>query len=224
MVVLLPPHDIFNQSSGALAALSAWRRILAALLRVRGQRPLDALIWTISVERLLGADLTEEIALCKQFQIAQQRLGQTLPVYWLITGLEDIAGTRSLIESLPDEAQKEILGWSSSLPLSAAWQSDYLDAAILQVQSQLGDCICEVATLNGGVHDELYLLPRRLNTLRQPLVTLAEAAFQTNALGDAPVLRGLYLTAAYMPDVGESDAFAEAADLPQPLPVFLPVC
>ncbi|MFC7421267.1 type VI secretion system protein [Iodobacter arcticus] len=214
-VVLLPPHDMYQQAEGALAVLSTWRRLLASLLRVRGQRPIDAVIWAVSAERLLRKDAVLDVAQCKQFQDAQQRLGQTLPVYWLITGLQDLNGVNELIESLPDQAQEGVLGWSSVLPLSAAYQRDHLDSAIGQIQRQLSDCIAEIATLNGGVSDSLYLLPRQLDVLRLPLHTLGEAAFQTNAMGDAPVLRGVYFVASYAHPQSETDVFAPQ---PEPLP------
>ncbi len=221
-VVLVPPHDIFMQADGALVALSAWRRLLGALLRVRGQRPIDAVIWAISAERLLakGEVLQAEIMLCKQFQDAQQKLGQTLPVYWLITGLQEIAGAKELIESLPDQAQDCALGWSSTLPLASVYQREYLDKAISQLQNQLGDCIDEIGALNGGVSDALYLLPRQFDALRAPLLVLGDAAFQSNALGDAPVLRGLYFVGAYQPHQDDMDGFTPVGAQVPAMPIF----
>ncbi|STQ90758.1 type VI secretion system protein [Iodobacter fluviatilis] len=218
-VVLLPPHDIYQQADGALAALSAWRRLLGALLRVRGQRPLDAVIWAVSAKQLMNKDTPLDVTLCKQFQDAQQKLGQTLPVYWLLTGLQDVAGMSELIESLPDEAQDSILGWSSVLPLTAAYQREHLDAALTQMQRQLRDCICEIATLNSGVSDVLYLLPRQFDALRAALHALADAAFQSNAMGDAPVLRGLYCAASYAVQQEDADVFAPEPAVPD-VPVF----
>ncbi|AMC34573.1 type VI secretion system protein [Janthinobacterium sp. B9-8] len=218
-VVLLPPHDIYQQAEGALAALSTWRRLLGALLRVRGQRPLDAVIWAVSAKQLMNKDASLDVTLCKQFQDAQQKLGQTLPVYWLITGLQEVAGMNELIESLPDQAQDSILGWSSALPLTTAYQREQLDGAVAQMQRQLRDCICEIATLNGGVSDALYLLPRQFDALRAALHALADAAFQSNAMGDAPVLRGLYCTAGYAVQQEETDVFSPELAVPD-LPVF----
>ncbi|MCX7206255.1 MAG: type VI secretion system protein [Proteobacteria bacterium] len=214
-VVLLPPYDIYQQAGGVL---SPWRRLLGALLRVRGQRPLDAVIWAVSAKQLINKDAVLDVSLCKQFQDAQQKLGQTLPVYWLITGLQDVAGMNELIESLPDQAQESVLGWSSILPLTSAYQREHLDGAITQMQRQLSDCICEVATLNGGVSDALYLLPHQFNALRAALHALADAAFQSNAMGDAPVLRGLYCAASYASPQEEVDAFA-----PEPVASEIPV-
>ncbi|WP_293938119.1 type VI secretion system protein [Iodobacter sp.] len=221
-VVLLPPHDIFMQADGALAALSSWRRLLGALLRVRGQRPIDAVIWAISAERLQakGEVLQAEIMLCKQFQDAQQKLGQTLPVYWLITGLQEMAGGKELIESLPDQAQDCALGWSSTLPLASTYQRECLDKAISQLQNQLGDCIGEIGALNGGVSDALFLLPRQFDALRAPLQALGDAAFQSNALGDAPVLRGLYFVGAYQPPQDDMDGFAPVGSQVTETPIF----
>ncbi|MBY0443707.1 MAG: hypothetical protein K2Q15_00670, partial [Burkholderiales bacterium] len=74
-----------------------------------------------------------------------------------------------------------------------------------------------VATLNGGVSDALYLLPRQFDALRTALHALADAAFQSNAMGDAPVLRGLYCAASYASPQDEVDVFAPeeiAADIP----------
>ncbi len=133
-----------------------------------------------------------------------QRLGLSLPVYVVITGLEDLPGFQELLAALPEEARERALGWSSPFAAEAAWQSRWCEQALEEITATLTESIVELGTLRGQVDNELYCLPPRLESLRGSLQALLEPVFQGNARGEAPRFRGLYLSG--------SEAAGAAAD------------
>lgn len=194
--VLVVPQGLFLPEEGGTAAAFAWRRLLGMLLRLRGQRPLDGVIWTIPLARLQddAQVVADAIALRRRFGELLQRLGLSLPVHVLVTGLEELPGFQDLVAALPEEGRDRALGWSSPFALDAGWQGYWLDDALDQVVQGMQAAILEVGALKGELEEDLYRLPGQLDGLRGNLRVLLEAVFQGNAQGEAPKLRGLYFS------------------------------
>ncbi len=196
--LLVVPQGLFLPEEGGTVPAFAWRRLLGMLLRLRGQRPLDGVIWTIPLPRLLDdAQLAADaIAARRRFGEMLQRLGLSLPVHVLVTGLEEMPGFQELVAALPEESRERALGWASPYALEAGWQGYWLDDAIDQMVQAVQAAILEVAVIKGELGEDLYRLPGQLDGLRGNLRALLEPVFQGNAQGEAPRLRGLYLSAA----------------------------
>lgn len=194
--VLVAPEDMFTHPDGALTALSGWRRLLGALLRSRGKRPLDALVWVVSAEKLWSESMSVSagLAASRKFADLQQRLGLSLPVYLVVTGAERVPGFVELAQALPADARDAMLGWSSPYLASAAYQPEWVEEALEQVRRTVEETVAEIGALGGEVASELYLLPRRLMEARGNLQALCDPVFRGNALGEAPLLRGIYFT------------------------------
>jgi type VI secretion system protein ImpL len=196
--LLVVPQGLFLPEEGGTVPAFAWRRLLGMLLRLRGQRPLDGVIWTIPLARLLDdAQLAADaIAARRRFGEMLQRLGLSLPVHVLVTGLEEMPGFQELVAALPEEGRERALGWASPYALEAGWQGYWLDDAIDLVIQGVQAAILEVAAIKGELGEDLYRLPGQLDGLRGNLRALLEPVFQGNAQGEAPRLRGLYLSSA----------------------------
>ena len=196
--VLVVPQGIFLPGDGSNASAFVWRRLLGMLLRLRGQRPLDGVIWNIPLTQLQdGAQSAADvIVIRRRFAELLQRLGLGLPVYVLITGLEEMPGFQELVAALPEEGRERLLGWSSSYALDAGWQSYWLDDALESVVQGMQAAIIEVGALKGELAEDLYRLPDLLLGLKGTLRTLLEPVFHGNTQGEAPRLRGLYLGSA----------------------------
>ncbi|WP_044874337.1 type VI secretion protein IcmF/TssM N-terminal domain-containing protein [Pseudomonas sp. LFM046] len=194
--LLVVPQGLFLPEGGGTAPAFAWRRLLGMLLRLRGQRPLDGVIWTVPLSRLLDdAQLAADaLAARRRFGEMLQRLGLSLPVNVLITGLEELPGFQELVAALPEEGREHALGWSSPFALEAGWQGYWLDDALDQVVQAIQAAILEVGALKGELGEDLYRLPGQLDGLRGNLRALLEPVFQGNAQGEAPRLRGLYFS------------------------------
>lgn len=196
--VLAVPQSIFLPEEGAAASPRAWRRLLALLVRLRPRRPLDGIIWVLPAERLLDpASLAQEnLQLRRRFNDLLQRLGLSLPVYVVVTGLEELDGFAELRAGLPEDARERPLGWSSALQIDAAWQDENLERGFEQVLQALQAAILEAGVLSGQLSDALYRFPHALGELREGLRQRLGPVFQGNALGEAPKLRGVYFSGA----------------------------
>ena len=205
--MLVVPQSIFLPSDGGNASTFVWRRLLSMLLRLRGQRPLDGVIWNIPLNQLQdGAQgAADVIVLRRRFAELLQRLGLSVPVYVLISGFEEMPGFQELVAALPEEGRERLLGWSSPYGLDAGWQSYWLDDALDAVVQNMQAAIIEVGALKGELAEDLYRLPDLLLELKGNLRTLLEPVFQGNTQGEAPRFRGLYL--------GAAQALAESTQL-----------
>jgi type VI secretion system protein ImpL len=196
--LLVVPQGLFLPEEGGTAPAFAWRRLLGMLLRLRGQRPLDGVIWTLPLPRLLDDTqaAADAIAARRRFGELLQRLGLSLPVHVLVTGLEELPGFQELVAALPEEGRERALGWSSPHAPEAGWQGYWLDGALDQVVQALQAAIMEIGALKGDLGEDLYRLPGQLDALRGNLRLLLDPVFQGNAQGEAPRLRGLYFSSA----------------------------
>ncbi|PTS84371.1 type VI secretion system protein ImpL [Pseudomonas sp. HMWF032] len=196
--VLVVPQSIFLPHDNNTAPTFIWRRLLGILQRLRGQRPLDGVIWVIPLAQLqdeeqLAADV---LVMRRRFAEMLQRLGLSLPVYVIVSGLEALPGFQELLSVLPEDSHDQAFGWSSPYALDANWQSYWLDDAADQLVQATQAAVLESAALRGELNEDLYRLPDQLIDLKNSLRMLLEPIFQGNAQGEAPRLRGIYLSGA----------------------------
>jgi len=195
--VLVVPQALFLPDEGMNLQRGGWWRLLGLILRLRSRRPLDGVIWTVPVSRLSNTEQAATLGLAarRRFIDLLQRFGLSLPVYVVITGMEELPGFQELITALPVETREQVLGWSSPHGPDATWQAQWSDQALDQVNRALSESIIEIGALSGHLSGELFGLPERLEALRRNLQTLLEPVFQGNAQGEAPRFRGVYFTA-----------------------------
>lgn len=215
--LLVVPQSLFLPEEGGTAPAFVWRRLLGMLLRLRGQRPLDGVIWVVPLSRLMNeAQLASDaITARRRFSELMQRLGLSLPVQVMVTCMEDMPGFLELLDALPDEARERLLGWSSPYSLDAGWQGYWLDDGLDQVMQALQATVMEVGALRGELGEDLYRLPGQLDSLRTHLRALLEPVFQGNTQGEAPRLRGIYFSGARALG-GPADPWAGATGEGQP--------
>ncbi|MGE8498049.1 MAG: type VI secretion system protein [Pseudomonas sp.] len=213
--VLVVPDALFVPEEGASAQMAAWWRLLGLLLRLRSQRPLDGIIWAIPAERLLSSDQASAYGLAarRKFIDMLQRLGLSLPVHVVITGMEEVPGFQALLAALPEESRESCLGWASPYGPDAAWQSHWSEIALTEISRSVSEVVIELGTLSGGISDELYRLPQQLDALHDNLQLILDPVFQGNALGEAPRFRGVFLTASQA--LGDTNEWDGAAGAPR---------
>jgi type VI secretion system protein ImpL len=217
--VLAVPGVMFNHGEGALVQIAAWRQLLRMLLMMRAGRPLDAIIWTLPAEQLWSTEQAAATGLQarRKFNELLQRLGLSVPVYLLVTGLETVPGIKELAQVLPEDARDRVFGWSSPFAPGTAWHPEWSENAIDQLVRVLSEEITELGALSGKVEEALYLLPSQFEGIRSNLQTLCDPVFHGSALGEAPQLRGIYFCAA-LPIAGlDADPLIEVQELPRDL-------
>lgn len=215
--VLVVPQALFLPEEGMNRQRGNWWRLLGLILRLRSKRPLDAVIWTVPFARLDDSEHTADLSLKVRrcFIDLLQRFGLSLPVYVVVTGMEELPGFQELVSALPAEARESMLGWSSPYAPDAAWQSQWSDQALDQVHAALAQSIIEIGALSGQLSADLYGLPERFEGLRRALQILLEPVFQGNAQGEAPRFRGVYFTASQAPAVSGDGLAANDGTLRQ---------
>ncbi|TBW36690.1 type VI secretion system protein ImpL [Azotobacter chroococcum] len=220
--LLVVPDALCMPEAGRPSRSGTWWRVLGLLLRLRSSRPLDAVVWVVPAAALLDGEqaVTRGIAARRAFVELLQRLGLSLPVYVLVTGMEEVPGFQELIAALPEEARDAPLGWSSPFAPETVWQSHWSDLALDRLGRTLSEAIVEIGALSGRVGEALYCLPQQFEGMRGGLQALLDPVFQGNALGEAPRLRGLYFIAGRPAAGGEPGRELSGLDVPPLRGVF----
>ncbi|WP_321888480.1 type VI secretion system protein [Paraburkholderia bannensis] len=179
-----------------------WARLTRALLRSRAGRPLDALLWAIPYDALLdesGAphpDNNAALDASRTLVALQRQFGQLLPVYIVVTGCDALPGFEALGERLKRARIDAALGWASPYGPKRSFERSWIDDAFVAMRRALASTITELGTLDGALDPDQFLLPQRLNALREPLREWIEPALRGAADGTAPSLRGIWCVGA----------------------------
>lgn len=215
--VLVVPQALFLPDDGMHLQRGGWWRLLGLILRMRSKRPLDGVVWLVPVSRLSNLEQAASLGLAarRRFIDLLQRFGLSVPVYVIITGLEELPGFQELISALPDEARERTLGWSSPYSRDAVWQGQWSDQALDRIHRAVAEAIIEIGTLSGQLSADLYALPERLETLRRGLQSVLEPVFQGNAQGEAPCFRGVYFSASQASEDAKDGFSADDSGLQQ---------
>lgn len=192
--VLCLPQTLQTAGKKRLIRQNDWQKMLAALVKSRPQRPLDALVITLSLDALHG-DEAARASLLNNCQQLQQVCGLSLPVYLLISGVEALEGASSLLAMLPEEARRSPIGSAIPVAREAIWKPQWIDRALDNTRSSLRMLITELGALRGNTPEDLFRLPENLLPLAAPLHDYFDSLFNSNARDEPPLLRGIWFVA-----------------------------
>lgn len=192
--LLCLPQALQATEKKRLIRQNGWQKMLAALVKSRPQRPLDALIITLPLEALLDDEATRA-SLLNHCQQIQQVCGLSLPIYLLVSGLESQEGVADLLAQLPEDARLSPIGSAISVAREAIWQSQWIDDALDNTRASLRQLITELGTLQGQTTTTLFRLPEFFPPLAKPLHDYFDTLFNSNARDEPPLLRGLWFVA-----------------------------
>ena len=182
---------------------SNWKRLLRLLNRHRPQRPLDGLIVTLACGDLTGSEALDQVALLRSASLlhdrltqAQQILGFRLPVYFVVTKCDQVAGFRSFCRELPEERLRDIFGWSSPYNLDTAFDAGWVDEAFLEVRSAIEQTQNEIFAERDYTADrqKMFLFPGEMESLHAPLRMFLGRALRSTAYRESFYFRGIYFT------------------------------
>ncbi|QLY62587.1 hypothetical protein HV211_19760 [Citrobacter freundii] len=195
--ILCLPQTLQTAGRKRLIRQNDWQKILAALVKSRPQRPLDALILTLPLDALNGDDVTRA-SLLNNCQQIQQVCGLSLPVYLLISGMESLEGTAALLAILPEDARRSPIGSAIPTAREAIWKPQWIDDALDNARMSLRRLITELGALQGSTPETLFQLPENLPQLATPLHDYFDTLFNSNARDEPPLLRGIWFVARTM--------------------------
>lgn len=201
--LLCVPHSLQTTEKKRLIRQNDWQKMMAALVKSRPQRPLDALILTLPL-----ADLQEDAYayLSERCQQIQQVCGLSLPVYLLISGMEAQDGVRTLLRQLPPQAQGSAIGSAISCPREAVWKPQWIDDALENTRFSLRQAVTELGALSGSTPASLFRLPEFFPSLAPALHAGFDKLLSSNARDEPPLLRGIWFVAHHV--VGEKPQMA----------------
>ncbi|VDZ79178.1 type VI secretion protein IcmF [Salmonella bongori] len=119
----------------------------------------------------------------------------SLPVYLIVSGLEEIEGTQDLLTLLSDEAKRSPIGSAIPVAREAIWKSVWIDDALANTRHTLRDVITALGTLHGHTSGTLFRLPEFFPTIATPLHDYFDTLLNSSARDEPPLLRGIWFVA-----------------------------
>ncbi|EQB1744200.1 hypothetical protein I5445_07835 [Citrobacter farmeri] len=204
--LLCAPHSLQATGKTRLIRQNDWQKMVAALVKSRPQRPLDALILTLPLAELQGDAYAYLSERCQQIQ---QVCGLSLPIYLLISGMEAQDGVRTLLRQLPPQAQGYAIGSAISCPREAVWKPQWIDDALENTRFSLRQTVTELGALRGSTSASLFRLPEFFPSLAAALHAGFDGLLSSNARDEPPLLRGIWFVAHHMANEKPQMAFCQ---------------
>ena len=185
-----------TQDSDADADKAGWERFLDLLKKNRPKQPLNGVLVAFGVDMLSRLDAGQREAharsVRRRIKELETRLGQRLPVYFIVTKSDLLPGFTEFFDDLDKTAREQV--WGFTFPVKAGVEqfsaeftalSERLMARLIErLQNERGPA--QRASIAG--------FPAQFASLETPLKEFAQAAFGGSKLDPAPFLRGVYFT------------------------------
>lgn len=190
-----------SQDSDAAADKAGWERFLNLLKKSRPRLPLNGVLVTFGVDMIsrLGPAEREQHARAVRRRIKEleEKLGQRLPVYFMISKADLLAGFMEFYDDLDKTAREQV--WGFTFPVQTASEVGPVSKFTEEFQallSRLQDRTLERLQQERGPQQRAALagFPAQFASLEGPLSAFVTAAFGGTRLDPAPMLRGVYFT------------------------------
>lgn len=191
-----------TQDSDAVVDRAAWTAFLNLLRKHRRRRPVNGVIVTVSI-----ADLLQQGELGRQAQARSirarihelhERLGQSFPVYVIVTKSDLLAGFSEFFEPFGREERAQV--WGMTFPLAAdgtpgaalaAFPAEF-EALERQLQARVLERMQQERDLPRRAL--LYGFPQQFAAVGGVLGRFLGAVFEPNRYEQPALLRGVYFT------------------------------
>ncbi len=185
-----------TQDSDADADRAGWERFLDLLKKNRPKQPLNGVLVAFGVDMLSRLDAAQREAharsVRRRIKELETRLGQRLPVYFLITKSDLLPGFTEFFDDLDKPAREQVWGFTFGVKEGvenfskefAALSERLMVRLIERLQNERGPS--QRAAIAG--------FPAQFASLETALKDFAQAAFGGSKLDPAPFLRGVYFT------------------------------
>jgi type VI secretion system protein ImpL len=190
-----------SQDSDAAADKAGWERFLTLLKKSRPRLPLNGVLVTFGVDMIsrLGPAEREQHArsVRRRIKELEDKLGQRLPVYFMISKSDLLAGFMEFFDDLDKTAREQV--WGFTFPAEVAGEAGAASKFTEEFQLLLGrlqDRVIERLQQERGPQQRAALagFPAQFASLETPLAAFVTAAFAGTRIDPAPMLRGVYFT------------------------------
>ncbi|MGB9595147.1 MAG: type VI secretion protein IcmF/TssM N-terminal domain-containing protein [Candidatus Poribacteria bacterium] len=176
-----------------------WLSFLDILQRYRRTKPMDGLIITVDINRIINAkdeDIEKESQNIRdRIDNIVEKLGVSLPVYLIFTKCDLINGFTDFFGSLNANERNQILGFSLNSQQQSNIPTAFKDEWAL-LCSSLKSYVHKVMTPEIEIQKRrgIYLFPRQLEISFNKVNHFVSTLFRPSTYLDRPMLQGVYLT------------------------------
>ncbi|WP_159999500.1 type VI secretion system membrane subunit TssM [Roseomonas sp. 18066] len=189
-----------TQDSDAAADKAGWDSFLSILKKTRPRQPLNGVMVAFGVDTLasLTAEQREQHArtIRRRVRELEEKLGQRLPVYLLVTKADLLPGFTETFDDLDRETRAQVWGFTFPLEHGPEGATPRFGAEFRALLDRLQARLLERLQAERGPAQRAAIagFPDQLASLEAPLAAFAQAAFAGTRLDPALLLRGVYLT------------------------------
>ncbi|WP_137125144.1 type VI secretion system membrane subunit TssM [Roseomonas sp. HF4] len=189
-----------SQDSDASADKAGWERFLTLLKKARPRLPLNGVLVTFGVDMIsrLGPQEREQHArsVRRRVKELEEKLGQRLPVYFMISKADLLAGFMEFFDDLDKTAREQVWGFTFPVEIGEAGAVAKFGEEFQALLGRVQDRVLERLQQERGPQQRAALagFPAQFASLEAPLAAFVSVAFGGTRLDPAPMLRGVYLT------------------------------
>jgi type VI secretion system protein ImpL len=190
-----------TQDSDAAADKAGWERFLGLLKKNRPRLPLNGVLVTFGVDMIsrLGPAEREQHArtVRRRIKELEEKLGQRLPVYFMVSKTDLLAGFMEFFDDLDKSAREQV--WGFTFPVEGGGEAGHAAKFGEEFQlllNRLQDRVLERLQNERGPQQRTALegFPAQFASMEGALGAFVAAAFGGTRLDPAPMLRGVYFT------------------------------
>jgi type VI secretion system protein ImpL len=190
----------FSQDSSAGSDAAEWQAFLDLLRKYRKRRPVNGVLVALSATDLLAPSLEarERHAemVRRRIDELQRRLGIQVPVYFLVTKCDLIAGFVEFFDDLDHEGRLQVWGMTRPEPVAGGRLTEWLEGEYARLLERLDARLLErlVEEREPQRRVRLFGFPRQMAGLRESLLQFIADTFEGSGYDRPVMLRGLYFT------------------------------
>lgn len=176
-----------------------WQRLLRLLRRTRPACPLNGVVVALPVTSLLGRAPAEleatALALRRRLNELEDALGMVVPVYLVVTRLDQVEGFVETARWLSASQWSQVVGWTHDRrQLTDA--RERVQSGLAEVQQRLEAAVPDLLLREQDprARRRLFAFPQELGEVIRAVAAFAGRAFAPSAYDEVPFLRGVYLT------------------------------
>ena len=189
-----------TQDSDAQVDKAGWNRFLDLLRRERAEQPLNGVVVAFGADMLCKLDASSRQqharAVRQRVRELEERLGQRLPVYVLVSKCDLLSGFTEFFDNLDAEGRRQVWGVSFEASTTPEGASGNFRGEFKALLQRLQDRVLERLQAERGAEQRAAIagFGGQFASLEEPVDAFIQAAFGGSKLDAAPYLRGVYFT------------------------------